>query len=68
MLRSFRLAAQKIAEFDVRQSTARRCIWLMNDESLAIGGLAPEKPGIAVGTSIELTSFAHLRLPVGLVL
>src|SRR5690242_8233341 len=36
MLRSFRLAAQKIAEFDLRQSTARRRIWLMNDESLAV--------------------------------
>ncbi|RXH23011.1 hypothetical protein XH94_37180 [Bradyrhizobium zhanjiangense] len=68
MLRSFRLAAQEIAEFDVCQSTARRRIGLMNNESMAIGRLAPEKPGIAVGTSIELTSFAHLRLPVGLVL
>lgn len=68
MLRPFRLIAQKIAEFDVRQSTARRRIWLMNDESLAVGRFAPEKPGIAVGTSIELASFAHLRLPVGLVL
>ena len=52
MLRSI-AAAQELAQLNVRQSTTRRGIGLMDDKSMAVGRFASEKPRVAIWAAIE---------------
>ena len=53
---TFRLSVQKRAQLDVRQPPPRRGIRLMNNERMAILGLASEEPRVPVGATIQLSS------------
>jgi hypothetical protein len=58
MLRSI-AAAQELAQLNVRQSTTRRGIGLMDDKSMAVGRFASEKPRVAIWAAIEFTPVRH---------
>lgn len=51
--------AQKLAQFDVRQSGSGWRIGLVNDESPAAGRFAAEKPGVPVRAAIEFPPLGH---------
>lgn len=50
---------QKLAEVHARNLTARWAIGLVNDNGAAVGRVAPQKPCIAVRTSIEFAAICH---------
>jgi hypothetical protein len=51
--------AQELAQLNVGQSTTRRGVGLVNDESMTAGRLAPEEPCIAVRAAIEFSPVSH---------
>lgn len=63
VFRSFRLSAQELAELDVRQVTAGRCIRLVDDEGIAGGRLAAKEPSVTIRAAIEFSSLGHGMLP-----
>ncbi|WP_198026631.1 hypothetical protein [Bradyrhizobium sp. ARR65] len=62
VLGSFHLAPQELAQLNVRQSTTGRRIWLMDDERIAGGRLAPKEPSITVWATIQFSSLGHRKL------
>jgi hypothetical protein len=51
--------AQELAQLNVGQSTPRRGVGLVNDESTTADRLSPEEPCIAVRAALEFSPVRH---------